>query len=132
MLARLMTVSPALLSCALGAVIVNSTAPSTTPPAAPVPAALQPYTPTRLEWLALELNASFRLGDYARDGYRLDYVAIKPDRIVAQVQHLPSAAPEALAYVATAGANCAALVTSQHGWRDSIRISSTIRAANDE
>jgi hypothetical protein len=51
---------------------------------------LEPYMPTQLEWLALNLNARNAYRNIVYDGFAFSYSAADPDTIVLVVGYLPN------------------------------------------
>ncbi|MGB7912001.1 MAG: hypothetical protein WCF59_07225 [Desulfobaccales bacterium] len=48
----------------------------------PVPEGMKPYIPTRLEWLALDLNANYRQDMNELEGYMLNFVALDTENTI--------------------------------------------------
>lgn len=48
----------------------------------PIPEGMKPYTPTRLEWLALELNANYKQDMNDSEGYMIGFVALEKENTI--------------------------------------------------
>ena len=85
---------------------------------------LQSYTPTRLEWLELELQASSREEDFTNPGYSysVDYLAKPPDTIVVLAQYSKGTSA---GLVDRAIEHCKRMVekrASSHGWSEWVKV----------
>jgi hypothetical protein len=77
---RLVVICAVVASFVAGLQVHSHAAPPTEP-------GMMPYTPTRIEWLALELEASFHQ-DFSSDSpYALHYIAATPNTIFIVVQY---------------------------------------------
>jgi hypothetical protein len=47
-----------------------------------LPEGMKPYIPTRLEWLALELNASYRTDLHDLSGYMISFIPIEAENTI--------------------------------------------------
>jgi hypothetical protein len=47
-----------------------------------IPEGMKPYTPTRLEWLAVELNATNRTDLNDLEGYTLSFIALEKENTI--------------------------------------------------
>ena len=80
---------------------------------------LVPYTPTRLEWLVLELNALFRhetpFGG-EKSGYTVTFVAKGHDTILLLLQHEAAADRRSINITMQSLRNAAKITAKGHGW----------------
>jgi hypothetical protein len=77
---------------------------------------LQPYTPSKIEWLALELNAYHRTGALGKDGYSITYIAVGADTITILVQYIEGVDREAMNVTVEAAREVADIVCKSHKW----------------
>jgi hypothetical protein len=54
------------------------------------------YTPTKLEWLALPLQAHYGINFLETQGVRINFIPEAPDTILVLLQHTPSASREVM------------------------------------
>jgi hypothetical protein len=57
---------------------------------------LQPYVPSRLEWLALEMNSTMRVDLSESNGFAMDFVESEEDTILIYVTYLPGVRREVM------------------------------------
>lgn len=82
-----------------------------------------PYTPSRIEWLTVELNAFARLETLDTDRFRLAFT-LKPneDKIVIQVRYLPEVERANMNSAIDAARNVVNILARQHAWDAWLRI----------
>lgn len=86
--------------------------------AAPVPTepGMTLYTPTRLEWLALDLEASYHQ-DFARDNdYSLHYIAKPPNTVLLFVHYTSEASAETVDNAIDTAKQLVKQDAISHGW----------------
>ncbi|MFN3165995.1 MAG: hypothetical protein ACE37H_02910 [Phycisphaeraceae bacterium] len=85
----------------------------------------KPFTPSRLEWLVLELNASHGFDDLdGKRGFKISYVATKDKKAVTVfVQYWPDSDRKMIqGYVDKTIKNKIITVAASHGWQGWIEI----------
>jgi hypothetical protein len=83
------------------------------PPAQP---GMVPYTPTRLEWLAVDLEASYHQ-DFSRDSpYSLHYLPKAPNTVLIFVHYTSETPPGTLEKVIDTAKQQVNQDASSHGW----------------
>jgi hypothetical protein len=88
--------------------------PTSVPPA--LPGSL-PFTPTRLDWLAVELNAFARIQTLATERFTLMFTP-RPtdDAIIIYVRYLPNVNQDDLRGAIREARNIINIITKRHGW----------------
>jgi hypothetical protein len=87
----------------------------------------KPYTPTRLEWLALEMNAESRRSVTAENPFTLEFVAISDeDTIVIYVQYVPSVNREILNRAVDSARKIVAIRAEGLGWASWLKVKEKI------
>jgi len=98
----------------LAAVAVRSS-----PPAQP---GMMPYTPTRLEWLAVDLEASYHQ-DFSHDSpLSLHYLPKPPNTVLIYVHYTSETSPAALEGAIDAAKGQVNQDASSHGWSSWVKI----------
>lgn len=83
----------------------------------------QPYAPTRLEWLAVELNAELRVDLSEENGFALAFVPIgKEDTIVIYVRHLPSVNRKIMNMSIDTARKVIAVKAKYYGWSSWLKV----------
>jgi len=80
----------------------------------PTEPGMVPYTPTRLEWLAVELEASYHSTMENKNDYAISFVPKQPNTILVYVQYLNDA-PKIQTAIDT-GKILVNRTASHHGW----------------
>lgn len=89
-----------------------------------------PYTPSRLEWLAVELNAEGRVDLSEASGFSLDYVPIESENtILIFVRYLPAVNREAMNIAIDNARSIVMLKTKVHHWGSWLRVKENIEVA---
>ena len=85
---------------------------------------MQPYTPTRLEWLELELQATYRMVEHTEPGtyYAVDYVARPPDTIRILAHYSKRVSAETVEESIEHCKRMAEKVVSRYGWSPWVKI----------
>lgn len=71
-----------LLIVIIPAILLISTFTTHAEQGAAIQEGMKPYTPTRLEWLAVELNASNRTDAYGLEGYALSFIPLEKENTI--------------------------------------------------
>lgn len=85
-------------------------------------AGMEPYTPSRLQWLAMDLEASYRLEYSEAVGYAVDYIAIAPDTIVVEVDYSAKTSAKLIDNAVDHAAQLAKRSASRYGWADWVKV----------
>src|SRR5215469_18536946 len=102
-------------SIAILKLAMQSAAPPTQP-------GMTPYTPTRLEWLALDLEASYH-EDIARNSvYSLHYLPKPPNTVLIFVHYKSEASAETVNHAIDSAKDVVYQDASSHGWRSWVKI----------
>ena len=80
-----------------------------------IPAGMQPYTPTKLEWLAVELNATSRL-EFGAGGVSAEFRAVPPSTIAIDIVYRDSTTAARLQEWTEALKRRLLVHASNHGW----------------
>jgi hypothetical protein len=87
----------------------------------------RPYTPTRLEWIAVELNAELRVDLSESTGYSMQFVPIgNADTIVIWVLYLPSVNREVMNMAIDSAKKIMATRTKSHGWSSWLKVTERV------
>jgi len=106
-----------LVSCAF--LLLAALAVRSNPPAQP---GMMPYTPTRLEWLAVDLEASYHQ-DFGRDSnYSLHYLPKPPNTVLIYVHYTNETGAGALDTAIEAAKQQVNQDASSHGWSSWMKI----------
>lgn len=90
--------------------------------APPVQPGMIPYTPTRLEWLALDLEASYH-EDFARDtAYSLHYLPKAPNTVLIFVHYKSETPAETVNRAIDSAKEVVYQDASSHGWRSWVKV----------
>ena len=88
------------------------------------------YTPTRLEWLAVELNACCSIELTQANGYLITFIPIeKDDAIMIFVRYTSGANREAMKISIDSSREAIRLHAKNHGWDKWIHIQENIKIA---
>ena len=82
----------------------------------PTEPGMMPYTPTRLEWLALDLEALYRIPILSEGNYGVDYWAKPPNTIKIAVVYTHDASAGIVDLVIEQAKGLAKTDASSHGW----------------
>ena len=84
---------------------------------------VKPYTPSRLEWLAVELNANLRVSMSVNNGYLMSFIPIKKeDAILIYVRHLPNVNREVMNISINSAREVISIKTKQYGWNSWLKV----------
>ena len=81
-----------------------------------------PYTPTRLEWLAIDLEASYHEDFALNSEYSLHYLPKPPNTVLIFVHYKSEAAAEAVNHAIDAAKDVVNHDASSHGWQSWVKI----------
>ena len=88
----------------------------------------KPYTPSRLEWLAVELNANLRVSMSVNNGYLMSFVPIeKEDTILIYVRYLPNVNREVMNISINGAREVISIKTKQYGWNSWLKVREDIQ-----
>jgi hypothetical protein len=92
----------------------------------------KPYTPSRLEWLAVELNAYARTHLSSETGFSITFLPLlDADTIMIYVLHLPNAGRAALNVAIDNARNEISRTAERHGWESWVKIKERIVSSAD-
>ena len=87
----------------------------------------QPYAPTRLEWLEVELNAGLRVNLSEESGFSMDFVPIgNEDTILIYVRYLPSVNRTIMNMSIDAARKVIAIKTKSYGWSGWLKVKENV------
>lgn len=90
----------------------------------------KPYTPSRLEWFAVEMNAGGRVELSEASGYLLDFVPIeKEDAILIYVRYLPTVNREVMNMAIESAREIIAMNAKSRHWNSWLRVKEDIKMA---
>ncbi|SRR5216684_1350296 len=82
-----------------------------------LPEGARPYTPTRLQWLALDMEARMHKDLSTEDGFSLDFVGLDKDNaILIYVRYLPSADREIMNSIIENAKTVIGMSAKSEGW----------------
>ena len=92
------------------------------PAAPPTQPGMTPYTPTRLEWLALDLEASYH-EDFGRNSdISLHYLPKPPNTVLIFVHYKSETSAETVNHAIDAAKEVVNQDASSHGWRSWVKV----------
>lgn len=84
---------------------------------------MEPYIPTRLEWLAVELNASNRVDIYDIEGYFLTFIPLEGENtILILVRYTPKTNREAMNIGIEAARKVLEINVKSRGWSSWLKV----------
>jgi hypothetical protein len=87
----------------------------------------RPYTPTRLEWLAVELNAESRVDLSESTGYMMQFIPIgSANTIMIYVKYLPSVNREVMNMAIDTARKVIAIETKSRGWSSWLKVTERV------
>lgn len=90
----------------------------------------KPYTPSRLEWLAVELNAGSRVPLSVENGYSMDFVPLENENtILIFVKYLPSVNREIMNMDINTSREIIAMESKARGWSSWLRVKERVEMA---
>jgi hypothetical protein len=92
------------------------------PAAPPTQPGMTPYTPTRLEWLALDLEASYHEDFALNSDYSLHYLPKPPNTVLIFVHYKSEASAQTVNHAIDAAKEVVNQDASSHGWRSWVKI----------
>ena len=88
----------------------------------------KPYTPSRLSWLAVDLNANLRVPMSVNNGYLMTFVPVEnEDTILIYVRYLPSVNREAMNIVLNSAREVISIRAKVHGWTSWLKVKEDVR-----
>ena len=100
-------------------VILKLAMQSAVPPTQP---GMTPYTPTRLEWLALDLEASYHEDIGRNSDYSLHYLPKPPNTVLIFIHYKSEASADAVNHAIDAAKEVVYQDASSHGWRSWVKV----------
>ncbi len=97
-----------------------------------IPPGLEPYTPTRIEWLIVELQANYRVELSSETGYSLDYVSPDNVTVLILVQHTPDADRRIINMAVDTARRLVEMDLKSRGWQNWVRLREDIRMSKPE
>jgi hypothetical protein len=88
---------------------------------------LEPFTPTRIDWLATLLEANLRIEDLSRNGYLLRVVESGPETLTIYIRYLPTVNREVMNTQIDAVRKVIAIDAKSYGWDGWIRVTEDVR-----
>jgi hypothetical protein len=83
----------------------------------------KPYTPTRLEWLAVDLNGRLRVDLSEETGYLMQFVPMKgTDTILIYVTYLPSVGRQAMIMSIDSARKVISIEAKARGWSSWLKV----------
>jgi hypothetical protein len=87
----------------------------------------KPFTPTRLEWLAVELNANFRVDSSPASLYTVGYIPVpNEDAIAIDIVYDPSVDRRIINTAADQARKGVAILSKRRGWESWLKIKEQI------
>jgi len=88
----------------------------------------KPYTPSRLQWLAVELNADLRVPLSEATKYLMAFVPIeKEDTILIQVRYIPSVNREVMNMALSTAREVISIKVKGYGWDLWLRVKEDVQ-----
>jgi len=122
-------------------IVVGSAPPPVAPPVAvppavppsevyvPPPPGSLPFTPTRLDWLAVELNAFARIQTLATERFTLMFSPrAADDTIIIYVRYLPNVNHNDMRGAVREARNLIDIITRKRGWNDWVKVVEDVAA----
>lgn len=88
----------------------------------------QRYRPTRIEWLAVELQAKLGTKNLAYDRFTLSIAKslTVPDTLVVNVRYLPDVDPRIMYMAVQYAKNATTMIVAFHGWHNWVKITESV------
>lgn len=87
----------------------------------------QPYIPSRLEWLAVEMNAGSRVPLSLEDGYSMDFVPLENNNtIVIYVRYMPKVNREIMNMNINGARKVIDIISKARGWSSWLKIKENV------
>lgn len=88
----------------------------------------KPYTPTRLEWIAVELNSGFRTDLTPESGFSLTFVPLhNQNTILIYVRYLPTVNREIMNSAISTARELIDIKADYYGWRSWLKVREDIK-----
>jgi len=89
----------------------------------------QPYVPTKIQWLCLDLNAESadELTDESKYSKHFTYSAADPNTVIVFVRYLPDMDRELLNTVVNNAKEIVRLKSRSYGWEDWVKVSEDVK-----
>jgi hypothetical protein len=91
----------------------------------------KPFTPTRLEWMAVELNAQMRTDATAENPFQMTFVPVEnEDAILIYVTYLPSVDREIMNQAVETARQVIAINSKSRGWNSWMNVKERIEMSS--
>ncbi len=97
-------------------ILSGSAAPVQRPGAGPIGSGSESYTPSKCEWLAVELNSNYRVGNL-KSGYTAQFFCRKPSTIFLSYKYLAETDKEAATLAADGIRDAISEVMKERSWK---------------
>jgi hypothetical protein len=92
-----------------------------------IPEGMKPYVPSRLEWLAVELNAMYRIDLVEAEGFSVTYIALDAqDTILIYVRYSRKTVREAMNLGIDNARKLVEMATKSRGWDSWVKVRESI------
>ena len=88
---------------------------------------LKPYTPTRLEWLALDYNARLRVELSESSGFSMGFVDVKGDTILIYVRYFLSVNRETMNMAINGAREVISMDAKSRGWSSWLKMKEDVK-----
>ena len=90
---------------------------------------LQPYTPTRIEWLAVTLQAALREDATEEKPFMLNIVVLDSETVLIHVRYLPTVDRKVMNMSIDTARKVIHITASSFGWDDWVKIKEDVESA---
>jgi hypothetical protein len=88
---------------------------------------LEPFTPTRIDWLSTQLEASLRTENLREDGFFMHVVQSGPETVTIYVRYLPTVNREAMNLMIDSARKVIAINAKSYGWDGWLKVNEDIK-----
>lgn len=97
-----------------------------------IPEGLRPYSPNRIQWLALTMEAQMRVDLSRESGYSLDFVGLEPkNAILIYVRYLPTVDREIMNGRIDTARKIINVAAKSEGWLPWLKIEEDVKIAEE-
>jgi hypothetical protein len=90
---------------------------------------LQPFTPTRIDWLTTELQASLRDDDLYNNRYELQITTPDPETVLIYVRYMPDVDRTIMNSAIDTARKVIQITVKSYGWDDWVKVREDIQPA---
>ncbi len=120
--------SSIIILCVLFVIFVHSLSSFSENRPTKLPAGAQPYTPSRLEWLALELNAEQRIELSEESGFAMTFVPVENENaILIFVRYLENVNREIMNTNIDTARKVISMKAKSHGWDSWLKVKEDVQ-----